>query len=72
MKPNWHRASVTLINNSQEPGGVTVYFDYDLRCWLFGISISPDPYWYDLKISLGPIGFSLMYWRRYAYVYDPD
>lgn len=68
MKATWCRVSTTLFDRDQRPGTVTVFFDYDLRCWLFGVSLDPDPSWYDLKFSFGPIGLSLNYWRRQVYL----
>jgi hypothetical protein len=60
----WYRASTTLFDRNQKIGTITVYFDYDLRCWLFGVSMDPDPCWYDFRLSLGPVGVSFTYWRR--------
>lgn len=72
MRATWHRVSLGVDSGDKKAGTVSFFFDYDLRCWLFGISIDPDPSWFDLKISLGPIGLSLMYWRRSAYLFNPD
>ena len=66
----WYKASTTLFDRDQKIGTVSVYLDYELRCWLFGITFDPDPCWYDLRILLGPIGLSFMYWRRPVYVVE--
>ena len=72
MKTRWNRASITLAGDNQEAGSVSVFFDYDLRCWLFGLSFDVDDSWYDMKVSFGPIGLSFTYWRRYVFLFDPD
>lgn len=66
MKPTWYRISATLFNDTQEPGTVTVFFDYDIRVWVVGIRFDPDPSWYSLHFELGPISISFDYWRRYV------
>lgn len=70
MKPTWTRVSTTIYGDSHDPGTVSIFFDYDLRCWLFGVSSDLDPSWYDFKISIGPIGLSFMYWRTYVALLD--
>ena len=63
MKPNWHKASFTLFGDGVE-GTVSGYFDYDLESWLAGIAVEIDESWYELSIYIGPIKFSVIYWRR--------
>jgi hypothetical protein len=72
MKPMWNRVSLSWDTNDQKAKSFTFYFDYDLRCWLLGFSIEIDRSWYDLKVSFGPLGFSVMYWRTYVYVLGDD
>ena len=72
MKPTWYRVSTSFDSNDQKTGSITVYFDYDLRCWMFGFTFERDLCWYDLKISFGPIGISFMYWRKHVHIFDPD
>lgn len=70
MKTTWHRASFGADSGDQKAGSFSIFFDYDLRCWLFGLSFDPDPSWFDVKLSLGPIGLNFMYWRRQAFLFD--
>lgn len=60
----WYEADLTILDFFQRVGTLSIYFDYDLRSWLFGVSFDPDPCWHDLRISLGPIGLAFTYWRK--------
>ena len=67
---SWHKSSLTVADADQKIDTVSVYLDYDLRSWLFGVSFEPDPYWYDLRISFGPVGIAFTYWRSPAYLVE--
>lgn len=67
MKWTWHRV---LFCRGQKQGTFSIFLDCDLRCWTFGVTFDPAPDWFDLKISLGPLGVSFMYWRRQVFVFD--
>lgn len=62
MKPNWHKASVTLFGDG-DAGEVSGYFDYNLESWLAGIVIEIDESWYEFSVYIGPFQFSVIYWR---------
>ncbi len=68
MKTTWHRASFELLGSpDQEAGSVSLFFDYNLSSWCFGIALTNDPHWYDFCLEFGPLIFTLTYWRRYTF-----
>lgn len=64
MEATWHRASVALRDDNSRNGTVSVFFDYDLRNWVFGCRFEHDPCWYDLVFEIGPFRVSFTYWRK--------
>lgn len=67
MKPKWHRVSTTLCGNrDQTPGTVTVFFDYNLLNWTFGLHFENDGCWRDMHLHFGPFSFSFCYWRHWV------
>jgi len=50
---------------------VSVYLDYDIGSWSFGVRFQPDPCWYDFNLDLGPLSLSAIYWRKPVAVLDP-
>lgn len=66
MKASWHRISTALVDRESREGSVSVFFDYDLGRWSFGLRFEHDPSWFDLNFDLGPISFSICYWRHYV------
>jgi len=66
MKSNWHRANVPLFDRrDNRPGTVSVFLDYNLESWLFGVYIERDESWYELRLDAGPLSISFLYWRAY-------
>lgn len=65
MEASWHRVSTTLLGHRQDPGCMTVFFDYDLTDWTFGARFECDDCWFDLHVCLGPIRVSFCYWRQW-------
>lgn len=64
MEATWYRAAGTALSTGEEkPRSFSIFYDYDLGNWTFGLRSDIDPCWYDLTIQLGPISVCLMYWR---------
>jgi len=63
MKPTWHRVNATIFGRSHDPGTLSLFFDYNLLNWTFGICVQPDNLWTTVYIELGPIVFDFTYWR---------
>jgi hypothetical protein len=69
MKPTWYRASFALHDSHERAAGdLSVFFDYDLRCWTFGFRVDNDPSWLDLVIEVGPLRLSLMRWKTPVFI----
>lgn len=66
MKPTWKRASATLLDrrNARE-GTISIFVDYDLLRWTFGLRGEHDTSWYDFVIEFGPVSLSATYWRKW-------
>jgi hypothetical protein len=63
VKPSWHRINTTVLGRGQEPGTATLFFDYNLAHWTFGVRVDPDHLWFTVYFEFGPITFDLTYWR---------
>lgn len=73
MKATWHKAQWALRDAGDDRAGtVSIYCDYDLRSWTFGLRFEPDPCWFDFHLDLGPISLSVIYWRYHVAVLDFD
>jgi hypothetical protein len=70
MKSHWNRANVTLFGKAHLPKTLSGYFDYDLRCWLVGFSFEIDLDWYEIRMSLGPVGASVIWWRHHIFIVE--
>jgi hypothetical protein len=66
VKPTWHRVNTTLVGRSHAPGTVSVFFDYNLCNWSFGLDFEPDHLWTAVYFKLGPVSFEVTYWRVVA------
>lgn len=68
MKATWNRANIELFGAKKEagPNTASVYLDYDLRSWTFGLRFENDPSWYGLHLDFGPVSLSFIYWRTYV------
>jgi hypothetical protein len=62
MKATWYQAEAYFFN-SHDPGTVTIFLKYDLRCWSFGLRFEPDECWYSMHLDFGPLEMELCYWR---------
>jgi hypothetical protein len=71
MKAKWYRASGALLDNDPREGTVSVFYDYDLRAWTFGVRFEVDECWYGISFEFGPIRLSLNYWRHHVCILDP-
>lgn len=63
MKARWFRADWTLFGKSHKPETVSAYLAFDIRCWMLGVCLDVDPFWYDVQFTLGPLSLTLMWWR---------
>lgn len=64
MEATWYRASGRMLDTGDaKPKSFSVFYDYDLGNWTFGLRSDPDSAWYDLTIQVGPLSVCLMYWR---------
>jgi len=66
MKPTWYRASGAIYDPEPREETWSMFFDYNILRWTVGFSIEPDPCWLSFNVEIGPIQFSLTYWRRYV------
>lgn len=68
MTPTWHSAAGALVDRDGDPrqGTMSVFWNYDLGNWTFGLAFEHDPCWYDLRIQAGPLNVSFCYWRRWT------
>lgn len=63
MEATWHRYNNTVFGKSHDAGTVTMFFDYDLLNWTFGLRGERDDCWLSLHFQLGPFAVELCYWR---------
>jgi hypothetical protein len=63
MESTWYRAEATL-GKVAEPTHWAMFLKYDLRVWLFGLRIDPDPSWFSFSLGCGPLEFEFYYWRQ--------
>lgn len=65
MKATWHRAQVELIGSPhwRDRGSFSVYADYDLANWTFGLLFGLDGHWTEVVLQFGPLGLTVIYWR---------
>jgi hypothetical protein len=61
----WYRKGVSWDSNDQKSDSISLFADFDLLIWLFGIKFDIDPSWIDFSASIGPLSFSVIYWRKY-------
>jgi len=66
MRATWYHAQWPLLDvgDAQRDGSVSVFLDYNLGSWTFGVRFEPDPCWYDINLDLGPFSLSAIYWRK--------
>ena len=64
MEATWHRYNNTIIGADHKPGTATVFLDYDLLNWTFGVRGERDDYWLSVHIQFGPVAIEVCYWRR--------
>lgn len=64
MKPTWHHANFALIDQGDaREGTMSVFLDYDIGNWTFGLRFEHDLCWYDIVVQVGPVHLSFCYWR---------
>lgn len=64
MENTWHRANVTLFDGrSSGRKTFSVFADYELGDWTFGLYFAPDPCWVEVVLRAGPLSLSVIYWR---------
>jgi hypothetical protein len=64
-EPNWHHANIAILDRESREGTVSVFLDYDLARWTFGVRFEHDPCWYGIVIEAGPVSLTFDYWRRW-------
>ncbi len=65
MDNKWHRAAGGWFGQDSEPGTVTLFWNWDLLDWTFGLRLEDDPSWRDVHFHFGPISFDICYWRKH-------
>jgi hypothetical protein len=63
MKATWHRYNDTILGQSYKPGTASVFLDYDLANWTFGLRGEHDGCWFSIHFQFGPVALELIYWR---------
>ena len=60
----WHRAAGGWFGQQSEPGSFTLFWNWNLLNWTFGVSLDNDPCWWEIAFHIGPLILSFDYWRN--------
>lgn len=63
-KCTWRRGEVAIKDkDGDREGTVSIFFNWNLWSWCFGLYIEPDPGWLEIRPEFGPVNLSIIYWR---------
>lgn len=65
MDNKWHRAAGGWFEQDSTPGKITLFWNWDLLDWTFGVRFENDLCSRDMHLHFGPISFDLCYWRKH-------